>query len=370
MFSKGLSTLQEASTTELIAIFPPSPLAKPGINTFKLFEQLPPSVEEKLDVSALRAAVAEWDRTQSFVYPAGLSPHNFEEEVISKVPVSVLRSSGGKTSVPTVLFIHGGGFFCELANVHKSIMANIASRIACHGVLPHYSLAPEVKAPTAINEVTNILLTLLKNPEQYNLSDNIFVVGYSSGANLALNAVLNILNTPKNSKLLAKIQHIFLMSPWIDVSMKTNMESPYQHQQNSDHMLQAWGLKQMRDWYLPQGATGVEPMFSPIYRPVSEMYGMPNTTVIVGEIDRLFADAIKTVQTLRNAKITTQLVILEGQSHNHSAHAGLRDGVFSPDIIASVMQNKSIENLKGDDGLGMITNKGSYSNYTPTIARL
>jgi len=49
----------------------------------------------------------------------------------------------------------------------------------------------------------------------------------------------------------------------------------------------------------------------------------------------LLGDAVKATQILKNAGVPTQLIILEGQSHNHSAHSALRDGVFTPDIIVA-----------------------------------
>ncbi|MCX7123688.1 MAG: alpha/beta hydrolase fold domain-containing protein, partial [Gammaproteobacteria bacterium] len=144
-----------------------------------------------------------------------------------------------------------------------------------------------------------------------------------------------------------------------DISMQTTKEGPYQSEQDADKMLQTWGLEQMRDWTLPEGADGTEPCYSPIYRSADEMKGMPNTVVIVGEGDRLLTDAVATVRVLNNleceASSSTKLVVLEGQTHNHSAHVGLRDGIFTPDLIAAIIRGESPLALeKSSDGLGVL----------------
>jgi acetyl esterase/lipase len=359
---KGVMWNDKKSRTELTSIYSPSITAKPGINTKKLFDQLPQPVAEKLDVPSLRLAIADWDRNFNFLYPSSIAPSDFKEQTMDTVPVSIYRSPNTDTSIPTILLVHGGGFFCELANVHKSLMANIADKIPCHGVLVHYSLAPEVRAPKAISEITSVIKELLIDPKKYGLTENLIIVSYSSGANLTWNALLNIINSSETKELANKISHLFLMSPWADVSMKTTIAGPYQQQQDADKMLQTWGLEQMRDWYLPEGATGEEPLFSPAFRSADDMKGIPKTTVIVGEIDRLLTDAIETTRVLRDAGVPTQLVVLEGQSHNHSCHVGLRDGVFTPDIIAATIRDEPIMNLKGDDGLGVRVNSETFSS--------
>ncbi len=333
-------------------IYFPNIKAIPGTNTQKLFAQLSSSVEQ-LDALSLREEMANWDHDGAFPYPESISPVSFQEEKIGNLLTSIYKAPDGDEYTPTVLLVHGGGFFCELANVHKSLMAHIAARIPCHGVLPHYSLAPEVKLPHMIEEVTSVLRALLTEPEKYGVTSNLVVVGHSSGGNLVWSAVLALLNSPATRKLIDKISQLILISPWVDISMATTKNSPYQSQQDSDKMLQAGALEQISTWALPSNADSADPLFSPIYRPLSDMKGMPKSIIIAGEIERLLGDAVKTAQVLRSAGVAAQLVILKGQSHNHSAHAGLRDGVFTPDIIAATVRGEPLANLRGSDGLGL-----------------
>ncbi|MDO8954144.1 MAG: alpha/beta hydrolase [Gammaproteobacteria bacterium] len=341
---------------DLISVFPlrSSSEIKVGHNTAALFANTPSPTADIPSIDALRESIAAWDRDYALPYPDGFYSASFIDDSITGVPSSIYRLPDGDACTPTVLLIHGGAFFCELTNVFKSLMANIIVRAPCHAVLPHYSLSPEFKAPQAITDVKNVLLSLLKEPEKYGLTRNIIIVGYSSGGNVAWNAVLNILNEPATKALISRISNVVLMSPWADISMETTKCSPFKAQQDKDEFLQIPALERAKDFYLSPGMTGKEPFISPVYRPVEEIKGMPPTTVIVGEIDRLFADSILTAKVLKEAGVPVQIAMLEGQSHNHSAHKDLvKDGVFTPDIIANIMKGLPIQSLKGSDGLGL-----------------
>jgi len=87
--------------------------------------------------------------------------------------------------------------------------------------MPHYSLSPEAKAPQAIGEATSLLQSLLTHPDRYGLTKNLIIIGYSSGGNLAWNAVLNILHSTQIKNLRGQISQLILMSPWADISMET-----------------------------------------------------------------------------------------------------------------------------------------------------
>lgn len=349
---------------QLEKIYPSNNSAKPGPNTKKLFATLPISDNENLNLHDLQKAIEAWDNSYSYPYPENIKSEAFETTTIADVPVSLYKSLSGSDETPTVVLLHGGGFFCELACVHQSLMANIIASTGSHGVLPHYALSPKYKAPQAINDTVEVLKALLSNSEEQGLTKNLVVIGYSSGGNLAWNAIAKLLNQEDTGTLIDKVQHLILLSPWVDLSMNLTKQSPYQAQQNSDLMLTTDGLEQFRDWYLPEEATGMEPQYSPIYSEPSKLYGMPKTTIIVGEIDRLLGDAIATTQLFRSARVPTELVILEGQSHNHSCHNGLKDGIFTADIINKIIQNEPIHEMRGLDNLGieMISSSNSSLN--------
>ena len=192
----------------------------------------------------------------------------------------------------------------------------------------------------AIEEGTKILQALLTQPERYGLTAHLIVSGYSSGGNLALNAVLNILQSPQTKSLAKKISTLIALSPWTDASLETYHTCPYQAQQQADRMCNAAILEALKLWALPAGATGKEPHISPIYRPLEQFKGMPKTTIMVGEVDGILGDSIQMIQVLKAAGVPNDLIVLKGQSHNHSSHAALQEDVFTADLIAQIIIKK------------------------------
>lgn len=317
-------------------------VVKVSNQTSAVFARLPSSSPVRLTIDQLRAGFQDWDRAGAFPYPGPLSPASFTEISIGTVPVSLYKAPEATASTLTVIFLHGGGFVGELTEVHKSFMASIIDKFSCHAVLPHYPLAPEYKAPDVISQTTNFLKSLLMTPSDYGLTDNVVVIGYSSGGNLAWNAILNLLASATDQDLVNKISNLVLMSPWADISLETmkNAVDPYRSQQDADKMTQPWVLEQMRDWYLPHGASGKEREYSPIYRMTDELKGLPRTTIVVGGIDRLLNDSIESAKLIKSAGVPLDLLILPGQSHNHSAHVDLRENEsFTADIIASILRD-------------------------------
>ncbi|MCX7124061.1 MAG: alpha/beta fold hydrolase, partial [Gammaproteobacteria bacterium] len=305
MAAMGQAASSKKPFVDLGLVFLPPPMAeiKTGFNTASVFASAASPTAGIPDVASLRRSVEDWDNHYALPYPESISSEDFHEELVVNISSSVYRTPGGDASTPTILLIHGGGFFCELPNVFKSLLAHISTRVPCHAVMPYYSLSPEVKAPRAMTEVTDVLESLLREPEKYGLTKNIILIGSSSGGSLAWNALLNLLNNPLTKALVAQIAHFILISPWVDISMETTENSPFKDQQDKDIFLQTSALERMRDFYLPPGLTGKEPEISPVYRPTHEFMGMPRTTVIVGEIDRLFADAVCAANEIDKAKV-------------------------------------------------------------------
>ena len=137
--------INEISAAELHAILPPSRQPfRLGAKTMALLAQTPDSAPTPPPFPAVvvRGFIAEGDRAFLSTFPPTIPQGNFREEKFSDgVPVSVYRTPFANPATPTILLIHGGGFFCEFVSGHQSLLANIAVRAPCHSVIPHYSLS-------------------------------------------------------------------------------------------------------------------------------------------------------------------------------------------------------------------------------------
>ncbi len=88
------------------------------------------------------------------------------------------------------------------------------------------------------------------------------------------------------------------------------------------------------------------------------MKGMPSTTIIAGECECLLTDAIATTDLLQQSGSETNLVILEGQTHNHSVHSGLgcitsNGQSLTAVIISQIINSDDYSCLKSKDEFGL-----------------
>ncbi len=81
-----------------------------------------------------------------------------------------------------IIYIHGGGF-CRGFPLHGVFYVKaMMKRLGCDALAPDYSLSPEVKYPTALEELVCFYKEVLKEYKP----ENIILTGESAGANLAL----------------------------------------------------------------------------------------------------------------------------------------------------------------------------------------
>ena len=134
---------------------------------------------------------------------------------------------------------------------------------------------------------------------------------------------INLLNSakPNNRSLANKITDLILISPRLDVSLETSKIPFIKH--SKIIFLQEAGLEMMKCFYLNDEQTGKEPDISPLYHHLDSLKLMPNTNIIVGEIDRLLTDAVAATYLIKHANVPVKLTVLEGQSHNHFSHRDL-----------------------------------------------
>jgi acetyl esterase/lipase len=333
-----------------------------GKNTKAIFDSLPTGDPNAvIEVGPLRDAIDAWDASAALPYPENISVDNFKALDIGGVSTSVYISPDASEDTKTLVVFHGGGFCCELANIHRAFSANIAATIPCHIVLVHYSLAPDTKAPTPIKEAVKCLEAIISSPREYGISSKVSVLGYSSGGNVALSAVMRLLHNRTTAPFVSNIQHLILMSPWLDISMNASKQGPYTDLQNLDQMCSEVALQQMASWYVPESTSAVSPEISPIYFEWDQFRGLPSVTLINGMCERLLNDGAALVPLLEQAGVPLQWVLLEGQTHNHTAHAELaNDGVSTVDIVATVLSGGSVADLTASDDLEIVVIDKNY----------
>lgn len=334
------------SLKHLLKIYNPPSTPKVGKHTADFIAQLTSAASSsskqstsKLTVNELRASVAKSLEGQRMPYPTNISSKSYREAMVGDMRCYIYsgRNSG---SAPSLVMFYGGGFCLNTLPAHQSFMANVTSHTNCNIVFPDYPLAPESKAPEVVAKCQQFLTALLKSTNIYDISNDIILLGWSSGSNQALTMALNLAN--KFPNLFDKISKLILLSPWVDLTMQVTRRGPYQEQQAADKLAAGPDiLEQMAKWYLPEGCRGDEPEFCPAFRSKHELSQLPPTTIISGDCEVLLGDGVFLANKLNNADVKVQFIALEGQIHNYMVFNELnRDGIFIPKLIADIVSSK------------------------------
>src|SRR4051794_15434853 len=109
-----------------------------------------------------------------------------------KVALRILRPQGSPAILPIIVYIHGGGWVFGNAHTHTRLVSKLAVGAAAAVVFPQYSLSPEAKYPTAVEECYAALQWIADHGTGHSLdAGRIAVAGDGVGGTMA--AVVTLL---------------------------------------------------------------------------------------------------------------------------------------------------------------------------------
>jgi acetyl esterase len=71
----------------------------------------------------------------------------------SEVSVKVYRPAGSSGVLPVILYTHGAGWVFGDAHTHDRLVRELTTRAGAATVFTNYSLSPEARYPTALEEI-------------------------------------------------------------------------------------------------------------------------------------------------------------------------------------------------------------------------
>jgi len=209
------------------------------------------------------------------------------------------------------LYIHGGGFCNGLALQGAYFMKAVMKRVGCKAITVEYSLSPENRYPTALNEIVECYKELITRFKP----ENVIVGGESAGGNLTMALLMylrdNKLPLPRCALLasgyfdLCNTGNSYVDNESTDVSV-TNRQTIY--------MSQAYvcGLTKIRmDHNLL-----VDPYVSPMY---GDFKGLPPMFFSVCSDELLFDDTMTTYNKAKHAGVNCMLHINKNCFHAYMA---------------------------------------------------
>jgi acetyl esterase len=107
------------------------------------------------------------------------------DEELAGLPVRVYRPAAVEGPVPTVVYLHGGGWFRGDLDTHDQVVRRLVRDTGAVHVSVDYRLAPEHPWPAATHDAVRAVRAAADRLGDYGGSDVLAVAGDSAGGNLA-----------------------------------------------------------------------------------------------------------------------------------------------------------------------------------------
>jgi len=200
------------------------------------------------------------------------------------------ESSAG--TQPTVLYLHGGGYYFCSPRTHRPITYALAAGAQARVFALDYRLAPEHPFPAAVDDALAAYRALL---EQGIAHTSIVLAGDSAGGGLALATLVALRDA---GDLLPAAAAVF--SPWTDLaatghSLVSNSER--------DATFHGASIGPAAQIYLGD-ASATDPLASPLY---ADLHGLPPLLIQASDSEVLRDDALRFAERARAAGVEVQL---------------------------------------------------------------
>jgi acetyl esterase len=234
-----------------------------------------------------------------------------------EVSVRILRPRGATGPLPVIVYIHGAGWVFGSAHTHDRLIRELAVGANAVVVFPNYSLSPEAKYPTAIEESYTVANWVAQHGAEQNLDPTrIAIAGDSVGGNMA--AALTLLAKQRGDVSFAQ-QVLFY--PVTDAGFDTDSY----HQFAENYFLRRDAMQWFWDQYTTDPAQRAEITASPLRASLDELAGLPPALVITGEADVLRDEGEAYANKLRAAGVPVTAVRYQGIIHDFVMLNALRD---------------------------------------------
>ncbi|HEX9825383.1 MAG TPA: alpha/beta hydrolase [Flavobacteriaceae bacterium] len=254
--------------------------------------------------------VLEGAQTSVEVTDSGIevTEKTIQEDGLS-VKIYVVRPKGNQTQLPAFMFFHGGGWVIGDFKTHKRFVRDLVVYSGMASVFVEYSLSPEVKYPTAINEAYAATKWVAKNGADINIDGSkLAVVGNSAGGNIA--AAVALMSKDKNGP---KIKFQVLLWPVTNNNFETESYNQYAESRFLTKNMMIW----FWDRYLENSSDGNEIYASPLKAITSQLAGLPPTLIQTAENDVLRDEGEAYGRKLNEAGVPITLVRMQGMIHDY-----------------------------------------------------
>jgi acetyl esterase/lipase len=227
----------------------------------------------------------------------------------TQILVRIYRGKNTTSTLPVLLYLHGGGFYCGDHLSEEFQCTQYALNAECAVVSVAYRLAPEEPFPAALTDCYRVLEFLWNESLDLNLDrDFIAVGGSSAGANLA--AAVALLARDRTGP---KICFQMLLVPALDDRLET--QSARQFTDVPDFARPE--AEMMWRWYLGEDAHDVSPYAAPAR--ANDLSGLPASYVLCAGLDPLRDEGLNYAHRLKKAGVAVELHLVPSIPHGFAS---------------------------------------------------
>jgi len=225
-----------------------------------------------------------------------------------QVSVRIVRPAGAGGELPVILYIHGAGWVFGNAHTHDRLIRELAVGAGAAVVFPDYSLSPEARYPTAIEEIFAVATWIAESGAERALDPSrVAVAGDSVGGNMS--AALTLMAKQRGG--VSFVQQV-LFYPVTDA----NFDTPSYHEFAEGYFLRRDAMQWFWDQYTTDPAQRAEITASPLRATVEQLTGLPPALIITGEADVLRDEGEAYANKLRQAGVPVTSVRYQGIIHD------------------------------------------------------
>lgn len=245
--------------------------------------------------------------------PVAKLPVDIEDLIIEggpkgQVSIRILRPQNAPEVLPVIVYVHGAGWVFGNNHTHDRLIRELAVRSGAAVVFPNYSLSPEAKYPTAIEENYAALQWVVAQGTDHGFdTDRLAVAGDSVGGNMA--TVLTIMAKERGGP---AIKRQLLFYPVTDASFDTVSY----HQFAEGYFLRRDAMMWFWNQYTTSPDERNQITASPLRATLEQLKGLPQALIITGEADVLRDEGEAYAAKLREAGVRVTAVRFEGIIHD------------------------------------------------------
>lgn len=208
-------------------------------------------------------------------------------------------------ALPVMLYIHGGGWTLFSIDTHDRLMREYAARAGIAVIGIDYSLSPEHKFPTALEEVAAALDWIAERSAELGIDpDRMFVGGDSAGANLSVAA--SLLRRERGQPRLAGM----VLNYGAFASEATDS---YRRFDGPLFSLEAAEMDQFWENYVARPEDLANPLAAPLR---ADLHGLPPAFLAIAECDILADCNYAMAEKFAAAGVPVEAVTYAGATHS------------------------------------------------------